>query len=160
MPARSAGFCRPHRWMALSWARNERTEMALSRPLVRSCNPCRELLPGPAPVRSPGEEQELLGVLAGEQCPRGVEVGDAGHLVDAFAALGLPSRTVAAGPTCGAQVAAAMSGELGTDGVVSDDADLGDLHGSRSAAGAGSARYPVGSWSGEQSRRSHRPTIL
>ena len=60
-------------------------EMALSRSLVRSCQPGQELLPGSAPVRRPGEEEELLGVLAGEQSSRGVEVGDAGHLVDAFA---------------------------------------------------------------------------
>ena len=48
--------------------------------------PCQELLRGSAPVRGPGEEEELLGVPAGEQSSRGVEVGDAGHLVDAGAA--------------------------------------------------------------------------
>src|SRR5215216_7385490 len=50
---------------------------------------CQELLPGTAPVRGPGEEQELLGVLAGEQSSSDVEIGDAGHLVDAIA----PGRT-------------------------------------------------------------------
>ena len=34
--------------------------------------PRQELLAGSAPVRSPGEEEELLGVLAGEQSSRGV----------------------------------------------------------------------------------------
>src|SRR5205085_333831 len=53
--------------------------------------PSQELLPGPAPVGCPGEEEELLGVLAGEQCSRRVEVGDAGHLVDAFAPRGAGS---------------------------------------------------------------------
>src|SRR5215218_314484 len=48
-------------------------------------DPCQELLPGSAAVRGPGEEEELLGVLAGEQSSGGVEVGDAGDLVDAFA---------------------------------------------------------------------------
>src|SRR5215217_8606397 len=47
--------------------------------------PGQELLAGSAPVRRSGEEEELLGVLAGEQSSGGVEVGDAGHLVDAFA---------------------------------------------------------------------------
>jgi hypothetical protein len=47
--------------------------------------PCEERLPGSAPVGGPGEEEELLGVLAGEQSSRGVEVGDPGDLVDAFA---------------------------------------------------------------------------
>src|SRR5215204_4242768 len=53
--------------------------------------PCQELLSGSAAVLSPREEEELLGVLAGEQSPGGVEVGDAGHLVDAFAPRGAGS---------------------------------------------------------------------
>src|SRR5215216_1548020 len=67
--------------MALSWARNERTEMALSWSFVRSSSRARNSLPA----------RRLLGVLAGEQSARGVEVGDAGHLVDAFAARGAGS---------------------------------------------------------------------
>ena len=50
--------------------------------------PCQELLAGSSPVRGSGEEQELLGVLAGEQSSRGVEVGDPGDLVDPFAPRG------------------------------------------------------------------------
>ena len=65
--------------------------MALSRSLVRSFEPGEELLAGAAPVRGPGEEEELLGVLAGEQSSRDVEVGDAGHLVDALAPRGAGS---------------------------------------------------------------------
>ena len=71
--------------MALSWARNEPYGDGLVAIARTFLQPCQELLAGSAPVRSPGEEQELLGVLAGEQSSRGVEVGDAGHLVDAFA---------------------------------------------------------------------------
>jgi hypothetical protein len=77
--------------MALSWARNEPTEMAVSRSFVRSFSRARNSFPGSAAVRRPGEEEKLLGVLAGEQSSRGVEVGDAGHLLDAFAARGAGS---------------------------------------------------------------------
>ena len=65
--------------------------MALSRSFVRSSSRARNSFAGSAPVRSPGEEEKLLGVLAGEQSSRGVEVGDAGHLVDAFAPRGAGS---------------------------------------------------------------------
>ena len=65
--------------------------MALSRSFVRSSSRARNSFRGSAPVRGPGEEEELLGVLAGEQSSRGVEVGDAGHLVDAIAARGAGS---------------------------------------------------------------------
>jgi hypothetical protein len=53
--------------------------------------PRQELLAGSAPVRSAGEEEKLLGVLAGQQSASGVEVGDSGHLLDAFAARGAGS---------------------------------------------------------------------
>src|ERR687898_756890 len=56
--------------------------VAVVRPFLQ---PCQELLAGPAPARGACEEEELLGVLAGEQSSRGVQEGDAGHLVDAFA---------------------------------------------------------------------------
>ena len=65
--------------------------MALSRSSVRSSSRARNCLPARRPFGRPGEEEELLGVLAGEQSSRGVEVGDAGHLVDAFAARGAGS---------------------------------------------------------------------
>ena len=65
------GLLLTHRWMALSWARNEPTAMALSRSLVRSSSRARNSLPA-APVRSPGKERELLGVPASEQSSRGV----------------------------------------------------------------------------------------
>jgi hypothetical protein len=43
-------------------------------------------LPARRPFGVLVKKRNLLGVLAGEQSSRGVEVGDAGHLVDAFAA--------------------------------------------------------------------------
>jgi len=49
MLARSAGCCRPHRWMALSWARNAPTEMALSRSFVRSSRRARNSFAAPRP---------------------------------------------------------------------------------------------------------------
>ena len=49
---------------------------------------CQELLAGSTPVGCPGEEQELLRVLQGEQCSHGVEVRDAGHVLYALAASG------------------------------------------------------------------------
>lgn len=48
----------------------------------------QELFAGLAAVGGPGEEQELLGVLRGEQCPDGVEVREPGDVRDAFAAGG------------------------------------------------------------------------
>src|SRR5918993_3822297 len=63
--------------------------------------PCQELLAGPAAVRCPGEEEELLGVLAGEQSSRSVEVGDAGHLVDAFPPAGAVPALIILRTSCG-----------------------------------------------------------
>ena len=62
--------------------------MALSRSFVRSSSRARNSLPAARPFRSPGEEEELLGVAAGKQSSRGVQVGDARHLLDALAARG------------------------------------------------------------------------
>ena len=63
--------------------------------------PCQELLAGPAPVRGPGEEEKLLGVLPGEQSSRGVEVGDAGHPVDAFTPAGPVPAMIILRTSCG-----------------------------------------------------------
>ena len=55
--------------------------------------PCQELLAGSSPVGGPGEEEELLGVLQGEQCSDRVEVREAGQPGDTVAPAGpVPAR--------------------------------------------------------------------
>src|SRR5215216_1875460 len=61
MLARSAGFCRPHRWMALSWARNEPMEMALSRSFVRSSSRARNSFPAWRPFGVLVKKRNCLG---------------------------------------------------------------------------------------------------
>src|SRR6266567_2717614 len=46
---------------------------------------CQKLLAGSTPIGSPGEEEELLRVLKGEQPAYDVAIRDRGHLLDARA---------------------------------------------------------------------------
>src|SRR5215207_8174593 len=71
--------------MALSWARNAPTELAWSRSLVRSCNRARNSVPARRPFGVLVKKRNCLGSWRVSSPSGGVEVGDAGHLVDAFA---------------------------------------------------------------------------
>src|SRR3989454_7138502 len=52
----------------------------------------QEFFAGADPAGRPGEEQELLRVLAGEKAPYDIEVRHTGHVADAFAAGGASPR--------------------------------------------------------------------
>ena len=72
--------------MAVSWARYDLSEIALSRLSVRSFSRARNSLPARRPLARPGEEEELLRVLQREQRPDGVEMRELGDVRDALAA--------------------------------------------------------------------------
>ena len=55
------GLLLTQRWMALSWARNERTEMALSRSLVRSSSRARNSFPAARPFGVLVKKRNCLG---------------------------------------------------------------------------------------------------
>jgi hypothetical protein len=67
----------------------------------------------------------------------------------------MASRSVTGAGAPDAQVAADLGGQRGSDGVVSDDTDLGDLRGNPQSSMSSAGRQ-VGSRLGGQSGRSNR----
>ena len=75
----------PQRRQALSCAKYELTVVGVSRSIVALLEPSQERLALTLAVRGPGEEEELLGVLATQQAAEGVDLCDPHDLLHALA---------------------------------------------------------------------------